>query len=136
MTNTSPAKHIMAINQSEDVLQLFKYLLEEDEGYHVTTRSYIDKDLDAIVRLAPELIILDYMWSEEDLGWSLLQMLRMNPKTAKIPIVLCTGATSKVEELQGHLDDMGIRVVLKPFELDTLLAAIEKSLAPRPQTEG
>ncbi|MGI8404265.1 MAG: response regulator [Thermomicrobiales bacterium] len=133
MADASTAKHILAINQSEDVLQLFKYLLEDD-GYRVTTRPYIDKDLDAIVRLAPDLIILDYMWSEEDLGWSLLQMLRMNPGTAEIPIVLCTGAISKVEELQGHFDTMGIGVVLKPFDIATLLVAIEKALTPQRQT--
>jgi hypothetical protein len=32
------------------------------------------------------------MWASEDASWSLLPMLRMEPQTASIPIVLCTGA--------------------------------------------
>ena len=128
MTNPTPQRHILALNNEQAVLDLFRDLLTE-EGYRVTTRQYADKDLDAIVALKPDLIILDYMWPEEDGGWSLLQMLRMDRRTAKVPIVLCTGAKQKVEELDGHLQQMGVRVVLKPFDLDVLLAAITDGLA-------
>ena len=66
---------------------------------------------------------------EKDGGWSMLQMLRMDPRTAKVPIVLCTAAKQKVEELDGHLRQMGVRVVLKPFDLDVLLGAVTDGLA-------
>ena len=128
MTNPTPQRHILALNNEQAVLDLFRDLLTE-EGYRVTTRQYADKDLDAIVALKPDLIILDYMWPEEDGGWSLLQMLRMDRRTAAVPIVLCTGAKQKVEELDGHLREMGVRVVLKPFDLDVLLATIADGLA-------
>jgi DNA-binding response OmpR family regulator len=54
------AHHITAINNDAAVLSLFRDLLEE-EGYAVTTQAYLEKDLVAIARLAPDLIILDYM---------------------------------------------------------------------------
>ncbi len=69
------------------------------------------------------------MWTGEDSGWSLLQMLRMNLRTAAIPVVLCTGAVREVEALQGHLNEMAVRVVLKPFNIDRLKDAIALSLA-------
>src|SRR5688500_6804800 len=78
--------HILAVNNDQAVLGLFRDLLE-GEGYQVTTQAYIDKDMAEIERLLPDLIILDYMWAEEDNGWSLLQMLQMNPKTEQIPII-------------------------------------------------
>lgn len=106
MPTTDAARHILAINNEAAVLALFRDLLEV-EGYRVTTQVYVDKDLDAIVGLTPDLIILDYMWPEEDAGWSLLQMLRMDPRTVRIPIVLCTGAVREVEALRGHLAEMG-----------------------------
>ncbi len=127
MSNSSGKKHILAINESEDVLQLFTDLLE-DEGFRVTTQKYVIKDLEAICKMRPDLIILDYMWELEDDGWSLLQMLKMNPSTAAIPIVLCTGAVHRVEELGPHLQQMGVRVVLKPFNITELLDEITTAL--------
>lgn len=119
--------HILAINNDPAVLGLFRDLLEDD-GYQVTTQAYVDKDLQAIAAVAPDLIILDYMWADEDAGWAMLQMLRMNPATASIPLILCTGAVREVEALSAHLDDVGIRVVLKPFSIYRLLAEIAEVL--------
>ena len=119
----------MAINDDQAVLDLFRALLE-DEGYRVTTQFYLVPDLGQIAALQPDLIILDYMWAHDDHGWSLLQMLRMDPGTAAIPIVLCTGAVREVEALAPHLAEMGVRVVLKPFDIDHLLAVIAEALAP------
>ena len=120
--------HVLAINNDQAVLALYRDLLE-DEGYRVSTQTYFDKDLAAIKEMRPELIVLDYMWANEDASWTLLQMLRMEPGTAGIPIVLCTGAASEVESLQAHLADMGVRVVLKPFNIDTLVAVVAEALA-------
>jgi CheY-like chemotaxis protein len=119
---------ILAINNDQAVLALFRDLLE-DEGYRVTTQTYVDRDLAGIKAQRPDLIVLDYMWATEDASWSLLQMLRMDPGTAGIPIVLCTAAVREVEALQGHLENMGVRVVLKPFNIDQLVTVIADALA-------
>lgn len=127
----STRPHILAINNSDDVLKLFRDLLEE-EGYRVSTHAYVDKDLDALCELRPDLIILDYMWAAEDSGWALLQMIKMNPKTSAIPMILCTGAVKQVRDLEGHLANMSVRVVLKPFDIDQLLQAIRAGLEGTP----
>lgn len=120
--------HILAINNDQCVLELLRDLLVE-EGYRVSIRTYIERDLDGIKRLAPDLIVLDYMWATEDASWSLLQMLRMDRQTAEIPVVLCTGAAREVAALQGQLEKMDIRVVLKPFNIDRLVETIVRALA-------
>jgi CheY-like chemotaxis protein len=119
--------HILAINNSEDVLNLFRELLEE-EGFRVSAQAYALRDLEEVKRLAPDCIILDYMWAEEDSGWSMLQMLRMDRQTKDVPIVLCTGAVREVEAMEGHLAEMGIKVVLKPFDIDHLVATVNRAL--------
>ncbi len=136
MPDDTHGKHILAIDQSQDVLDLFQTLLE-DEGYRVTIQSFVEKDLKAVQAMAPDLIILDYMWEFEDTGWAFLQMVKMNPATQAIPIVLCTGAVNRVEELSGHLMKMDVRVVIKPFNLDDLLDAIAAALktAATPKSE-
>ena len=134
---TKPApKHVLAVNNDEAVLALFRDLLE-DEGYRVTTRRYADRDLAQIRAAAPDLVVLDYMWHDEDENWSLLQMLRMDPGTAAIPIVLCTGAVREAEALGPRLAAMGVRVLLKPFNIDDLYALIAEALAhPAPVGPG
>lgn len=113
------------------MLGLFRDLLDGDGtgSSRVSTRGYVDHDMETLKAQEPDPIVLDYMWAGEDSGWSLLQILRMNRPTAAIPVVLCTGAVREVEALQGHLDEMGVRVVLKPFNLDRLEDAIVLSLA-------
>jgi CheY-like chemotaxis protein len=139
----SPDGHrprIIAINNDPAVLALFRDLLEE-AGYQVSTQTYVDRDVSQIKALKPDLIILDYMWANEDASWSLLQMLRMDPATTAVPIVLCTGAVHEVKALEEHLVTMGVTVVLKPFNIDQLVDAIRERLgadrALRPiDTEG
>jgi CheY-like chemotaxis protein len=121
-------RHILAVNNDQMVLGLFRDLLE-DAGYQVTTQTYLAKDLGQLAQLAPDLIILDYMWPGDDNGWAYLQLLRMRPATAQIPIVLCTGAIREVEALADHLAEMGVQVVLKPFNIDRLLDVIADALA-------
>ena len=119
--------HILAINNDPAVLALFRDLLEE-AGYQVSIQTYVDRDLTQIKALKPDLIVLDYMWANEDASWSLLQMLRMDPATEIIPIVLCTGAVHEVKALEEHLITLGVTVVLKPFNIDQLVDAIRERL--------
>jgi CheY-like chemotaxis protein len=122
-------QHILAINNDPAVLALFRDLLQE-AGYLVSLHAYVDHDLTQIKALKPDLIVLDYMWAHEDDSWSLLQMLRMDPATTAIPIILCTGAVREVEALEEHLMAMGVTVVLKPFNIDQLVDAIRTRLTP------
>lgn len=119
--------HILAVNDSADVLALFDDLLS-DEGYRVSTMSVLTRDLAEIAALRPDLIILDYMWSTSDDSWSLLQMLRMDPRMRAIPIVLCTGAVRQVEPLTARLREMDVSVVPKPFDIDELLVVVADAL--------
>ena len=127
MTQPTERACILAMNESDDVLELFRELLEE-EGYRVTTQPYLDKNLRRIEDLGPDLILLDYMWAGDDSGWALLQMLKMNPGTSQIPILLCTGAVKQVEALRARLHDMQVRVILKPFNIDELTREVAAAL--------
>ena len=73
--------------------------------------------------------MLDFIVLDEGKGWQFLQILKMDRDTRDIPVIACTAAVRLVEELQTHLDDMGVSVVLKPFDIDHVLAEVEKKLA-------
>lgn len=124
--NTS-TPHILCVNHTPEILDLLRTLLES-EGYRVSTHTIAERDLDNIVALAPDLITIDYMWAESDSEWTYLTMLRMDPRTRDIPIILCTGAISHAVEMESHLAALGVRVVFKPFDIDVLLDAVQQSL--------
>jgi CheY-like chemotaxis protein len=87
-------RHILAVNNDQMILGLLRDLLA-DAGYRVTTQTYLDKDFDALTVAAPDLIILDYMWPDDDNGWAYLQLLRMDGRGAAIPVVLCIARCAK-----------------------------------------
>ncbi len=129
MTTMDAARHILVINDSPDILNLFTELLT-DEGYRVTTDTFtVEMSIlyDHITQIQPDLIILDMIIGREDLGWQLTQMLKMSPKTDGIPLILCTGAVKQVEQLATHLNNLAIGVVLKPFVIDRLLEVIDRT---------
>jgi CheY-like chemotaxis protein len=130
-TGSQNQKHIFVINDTIAILELFTALLE-DEGYRVTTDGFSIEMVDLLRRVKadrPDLLVLDFLIQDEGKGWQFLQMLRMDRETRDLPVVVCTAAVKLVEDLQTHLDAMGVGVVLKPFDIDHLLAEIDKMWA-------
>ena len=122
-------KHIIVINDSAEILALFTDLLSE-EGYRVTTGIFSGEVAalkQQIIDLKPDLLILDMIIGREDNGWQLVQMLKMDPESASVPLIVCTGMARRVEELGTHLSSMNIGVILKPFDIQRLLDLIDRA---------
>jgi CheY-like chemotaxis protein len=100
--------------------------LLEEEGYRVTT-SLALLDIAKVRALAPDIIVQDLLFEgTQELGWKFLTLVRLDPQLARIPLVLCTAAVRTVRdpEMAEQLDRQGIRVVLKPFTIEDLLATL------------
>jgi DNA-binding response OmpR family regulator len=123
------AQRIMVINDTQEILELFDDLLTE-EGFEVVLYSFGIRDLSEVQRVRPDLIILDLVFGGEDVGWQMLQKLKMSRSTAKIPVIVCTAAVKSAQEMEGYLKSKGIGLVLKPFDIDDLLAAVRAQLKP------
>jgi DNA-binding response OmpR family regulator len=120
--------HVLVIDYEPAIAELMRELLEE-EGFRVSTRSDAFPDPDEIRGLQPSLIVLDYLRPGQSTGWPLLLRLRLDRDTCVIPVVLCTGATSQVKALGGDLAALDVAVVLKPFDIDELLAVVWGALS-------
>lgn len=121
------AKKILVINDTQEILQLFAEILT-GEGYEVELHSYSTRDMDTVRQAAPDLIISDHPPTDEKQAWQFLQKLKMTPETAKIPVVLCTTNSKIVIEGEGHLAAKGVVIVLKPFDIEDLLDAVETQI--------
>jgi DNA-binding response OmpR family regulator len=118
---------IMVINDTQEILTLFRDLLT-DEGYEVVLYSSAIHDMQEIERVAPDLIILDFIFGNENMGFQMLQKLKMRRATERIPVIICTAALQIVREMEGYLQSKGVQVVLKPFNIDDLLEAVRRNL--------
>jgi CheY-like chemotaxis protein len=121
-------KHVFVINDTVAILELFRAMLE-DEGYRVTTDGFSVELVEMLGRVRearPDVVVLDFVILDEGKGWQFLQLMKMDREARDIPVIVCTAAAKLVEELQTHLDTMGVAVVLKPFDIDHLLQEIEK----------
>lgn len=122
-----PAR-ILVVNDTQEILELFRMLLEEEEGYEVILAGFPIQQIDEIEEIKPDLIILDLLFDDQKTGWQMLQMLKMKRSTATIPVIVCTAALNQVREQEGYLVSQGVHVVFKPFDIDHLLANIKQLL--------
>jgi len=124
------AARILVINDTQEILDMFRAILE-DEGYEVILYSFAILDMNEYEQVKPDLIILDLVFGGEKSGWQMLQKLKMNRSTATIPVIVCTAATNAIREMEGYLLSKGVGVILKPFDIDDLIAAVKLALQSR-----
>jgi CheY-like chemotaxis protein len=125
--NGSDPKRVLIVNDTEEIIELFRDIVD-GMGHQAVAISYAPEDLNEVRKIQPDLAILDLMMGEEGRGWQLVQKMRMSPDTAKIPMIVCSAAVDQVREQEGWLASQGIKVVLKPFQLDDLELAVTKAL--------
>jgi CheY-like chemotaxis protein len=122
-------KHVLVINDTEEILELFSIILHDEMGFEVTLDSYRPRMVEAIKEMKPDLIISDHVFGEEKVGWQLLQALKMDRSTSSIPLIICSAAIKDLKEIEGHLTARDVGVLYKPFDVDELISLVNKKLA-------
>lgn len=122
--STERPRRVLIVNDSQEILDLLREILVE-EGHEVVGYSSTFDDLADVKRIAPDVIILDFIIGDENHGWQFLQKLKLDRATATIPVVVCSAAMHLLRELEGHLRDKSVGVVPKPFDIDDLLRAVD-----------
>jgi two-component system, OmpR family, response regulator MprA len=123
-TNTPPAP-VLVIDDEESIIDLIKLGLKY-EGFEVVAADSGEEGIAAAQRTNPVFIILDWMLPDMD-GLEVCRLLRSNPTTRDIPILLLTAkgeAVNRVEGLNTGADDY----LTKPFNFDELVARIRAIL--------
>ena len=113
---------VLAVDDEPPILSLLTTALEA-EGYQVEFATNGRDALDMIKRQAPDAILLDLMMPDLD-GWQLIEVLRADPVTSQIPIIILSAAYDAVKH-----PALGSLVFLaKPFDLGMLLILVEDAL--------
>ena len=74
----------------------------------------------------PSLVILDVMLPEES-GIEILQKLRKNPMTERVPVIMATAKTSEYDKING-LESGADDYIAKPFSMMEMVARVKALL--------
>jgi CheY-like chemotaxis protein len=122
---TEPAKNgdvVMVVEDDFAIRETLRELLEE-QGYVVVWAA---NGREALTRLQggrpPRVILLDLMMPVMD-GWEFRTAQQRDPKLARIPVVVISADHALAEKVAQMAVD---GYLAKPFELDALLAAVDR----------
>ncbi len=118
-------KTVLVVDDDSEVRNILKLLLSAD-GLRVLEAENGDAALALAREHIPDLIISDVMMENVN-GFMLIQFLREDPSTAKIPVILATG---KAQSAGAWDMDPSIAYLQKPIAPDELLAAVKKMMKP------
>ena len=118
-------KKILIVDDEPDILELISYNLKKD-GFHISTALDGEDALQKMRAGHHDLIILDLMLPGIH-GMEFCRILRNNPRTAHVPIIMLTARgeeSDKVHGLESGADDY----MTKPFSPKELVARVKAVL--------
>jgi two-component system phosphate regulon response regulator PhoB len=116
---------ILVVDDEPEAVELVEFNLK-GAGYEVATASDGAEALNKARRIQPSLIILDVMMPEID-GMEVCKLLRRDPATSAIPIIMLTAKASEVDRVLG-LELGADDYVVKPFSPRELVLRVKKLL--------
>ena len=123
--------NILIIDDEQDILDLLSYNLKK-EGFSIITAKDGANGKKTAISSNPDLIILDLMLPGID-GLELCRILKKEPKTALIPIIMLTAKGQEMDKVKGL--EMGADdYVTKPFSVKEIAARV-KALLRRTKKE-
>ena len=116
-------KCILIYEDDQEILFLCKKILSKSK-YRVETLSRCENVISDIDSIKPNLILMD-LWIPEIGGEKAITMIKENPATCHIPVLLFS-ANADIEEICNKINANGY--IEKPFDINTLLQTIEKNI--------
>src|SRR5437667_9880661 len=119
---------ILVVDDEPDAVELVEFNLKS-AGYEVITAADGSEALKKARSHSPDLIVLDLMLPEVD-GLEVCKILRRDPATAGIPILMLTAKAAEIDRVLG-LELGADDYVTKPFSPRELVLRIKGLLRRR-----
>jgi DNA-binding response OmpR family regulator len=116
---------ILVVDDEVNITQILEFSIGA-EGYEVVTAANGEEAIDKARREQPDLIILDVMMPRID-GFEACRILKANPLTKNIPVVLLTAKGRDIDKRLGR--EVGATdYIIKPFSPNKLIDRIHQLL--------
>jgi len=120
------AKKILVVEDEPPVLMMLRDRLAL-EGFDIVTATNGKKALLSAERENPDLILLDILLPKVN-GFEVLEKIKKNPKTMKIPVIVLT-ALSQPKNIEMGIRLYADKYLVKPVVPNQLVEEIKKTLA-------
>ncbi len=126
-----PGEHIVIIDDDPDVREALRLMLEPS-GYRITCCATGPEGIEAVLAIAPNLIMLDIMLASPSEGFHVAYELRRGQTTRMIPIIMI----SSIGETMGldYAKELGSEYIPvdkfleKPLTVETVLTTVQEVL--------
>jgi len=121
-------RYRMRVLVVDDEAKIRKFLKDalELRDYEVIVAANGPDALEQLKRQKADVILLDLMMPVMD-GYEVYHLLRENPQTKQIPVIIVTGKGERKDRELG-LESASYNYVTKPFELEELLGKVREVL--------
>ena len=116
---------ILVVDDEPDAIELIRFNLKAS-GYEVLTAEDGEEALAKARKCSPDMILLDVMLPEID-GLEVCKILRRDPATASLPIIMLTAKASEIDRVLG-LEFGADDYVTKPFSPRELMLRVRNLL--------
>ncbi len=113
------------VDDEPDAIELIRFNLKAS-GYEVLTAEDGEEALAKARKFSPDMILLDVMLPEID-GLEVCKILRRDPATASLPIIMLTAKASEIDRVLG-LEFGADDYVTKPFSPRELMLRVRNLL--------
>jgi CheY-like chemotaxis protein len=113
-------KRVLVIDDDRNSVKYLSAVLSE-HGYDAVAAYDGNEGLKKIAEATPDLIVLDVMMPKKT-GFVLFQELKKDERYSEIPILMLTGVSGVLEDLEDHMDE----AFEKPY--DKLREALKKKI--------
>ncbi|MEO7300544.1 MAG: response regulator transcription factor [Verrucomicrobiota bacterium] len=119
---------ILVVDDEPDAVEMVEFNLK-NAGFQVKSANSGGEAIAKARAFSPSLIVLDVMLPELD-GFEICKLLRRDPNTAAIPIIMLTAKAAEMDRVLG-LELGADDYLTKPFSPRELVLRIKKLLARR-----
>lgn len=114
---------VLVVDDSPTVLKLVGMALER-QGHGVLVAANPLQALAKLDEVVPDLILLDITMPHMD-GFQLCKLVKANPVTARVPVVMLSGKDGLWDKVRGRLAGAADHIA-KPFDPAALVQAVER----------
>lgn len=116
---------IYIVEDDVNIREIERYALK-NSGYEVEEFEFGAEFFARMEQRMPNLVILDIMLPGED-GMEILEKLRADKRTAKLPVMMVTAKTTELDKVKG-LDSGADDYITKPFGVMELISRVKALL--------
>ena len=128
--DTTKARTILYIEDDPVVLTAYRHRLER-EGFGVESAKDGLEAMKILLRLVPDLVVLDLMLPKFD-GAEVLKFMQANPRLKTVPVIILSTNSIVDAEEEYVLENANRRFIKDQCTFPMLLQAVERLLAEAP----